>query len=259
MPYSRQRIISALPESMRVAFRRANPKRLLALLLTIRAGGLLTAALGLWGFAQIADEVLEKESQAFDSAILLAFRQLHTPVLDTVMALVTVLGEPVVLLCVGLGLGIWLLMRGRREQALTLAIAAAGAGGLNYWLKELFRRSRPALWERIVDVNHYSFPSGHAMVSLVVYGTIGYLLAIHFRRWRLLIIASTILLVTAIGLSRLYLGVHWPTDVIAGYAAGIVWLIASILSLEIWQEHRRARHTRTHAPEEAPQETNIHS
>jgi len=259
MPYRRQRIISVLPPSVRVALRHANPKRLLALLLTIRAGGLLVAGLALWGFAQIADEVLEKESQAFDSAILLALRRLHTPVLDRVMTSVTVLGEPVILLGVGLGLGIWLLMRGLREQAITLAIAAAGAGGLNYLLKELFRRSRPALWERIVDVKHYSFPSGHAMVSLVVYGAIGYLLAIHFRRWRLLIIASTILLVTAIGLSRLYLGVHWPTDVIAGYAAGIVWLMACILSLEIWQEHRRAHQTRTQASEEARQETNLHS
>ena len=215
--------------------------RLFSLLLTIRVVGLLLAALAIWVFAQIADEVLDKETKAFDTTILLALRRLHTPLLDQVMTGITFLGQPSVLVIMSLGLGIWLLTHGRRSQATTLAIAALGAVGLNYWLKQLFARDRPALWDRIVDVRYYSFPSGHAMVSMVMYGLIGYLLATRFPRWRGLILSLTILLIVVIGFSRLYLGVHWPTDVAAGYAAGLVWLIACILSLEIWRKYRSAR------------------
>lgn len=219
---------------------KVSPK-LLPLISTIRVGGLLVAALALWGFAVIAEEVLEKETQAFDQGILLALRHLHTRLLDRVMVGITFFGEPYVLLGLCLVLGIWLLRRRQRSEATTLAIASLGAIGLNFVLKDLFARARPTLWQRVVDVGFYSFPSGHAMISLVVYGTIGYLLATRFKRWSVLIISLTILLIVVIGLSRLYLGVHWPTDVIAGYAAGLVWLVACILSLEVWRERRSAR------------------
>jgi len=150
----------------------------------------------------------------------------------------TYLGEPVILLIVCLVIGTWLLTRGQRSQATILIIAAAGAIALNNLLKVLFGRARPMLWERVVDVGQYSFPSGHAMISMVIFGTIGYLLSSKFPLWRIGIISLTILLVTGIGLSRLYLGVHWPTDIVAGYAAGLVWLITCIFSLQVWQERR---------------------
>ncbi|MEW6497887.1 MAG: phosphatase PAP2 family protein, partial [Cyanobacteriota bacterium] len=121
-----------------------------------------------------------------------------------------------------------------------LVIAAVGAAVLNNLLKILFGRARPELWERIVDVRQYSFPSGHAMISLVIFGMIGYLLSTKFPQWRGWIIGLTIVLVTGIGLSRLYLGVHWPTDIVAGYAAGLVWLFACIFSLQVWQDRRLA-------------------
>lgn len=94
------------------------------------------------------------------------------------------------------------------------------------------------LWERVVDVSHYSFPSGHAMISMVTYGMIGYLLVSKFPQWRGWITSLTLILVTGIGLSRLYFGVHWPTDIVAGYAAGLVWLLACIFSLQVWQDRR---------------------
>lgn len=219
---------------------KVSPK-LLPLISTIRVGGLLIAALALWGFAEIADEVLERETQAFDRGILLALKHLHTRLLDRVMVAITFLGEPSVLLGLCLALGIWLLRRRQRSEATTLAIASLGAISLNFVLKDLFARARPTLWQRVVDVSLYSFPSGHAMISLVVYGMVGYLLATRFKRWSALIVSLTILLIVIIGLSRLYLGVHWPTDVIAGYAAGLVWLVACILSLEVWRERRSAR------------------
>ena len=209
--------------------------RLFSLLLTIRVVGLLVAGFAIWVFAQIADEVVEKETTTTDTQILQAIRRLHTPLLDQIMVGITFLGQPSVLVVLSLSLGIWLLFQRRRSEATTLAIAAIGAAGLNYWLKELFARDRPALWDRVVDVRYYSFPSGHAMVSVVMYGLIGYLLAKTFPRWRGLIFILTVLLVVAIGFSRLYLGVHWPTDIAAGYAAGLVWLIACIYSLD-WRK-----------------------
>lgn len=210
--------------------------KLLPLLSTIRIVGLVVAGLSLWAFAAIAQDVLEKETHTLDTSILLSIRRLHTPLWDQVMVGITFLGEPIVLLIIGFVVGIGLLIKDKKAQATTLAIAATGAVALNYLLKDLFARDRPALWERIVDVGSYSFPSGHAMISLVVYGMIGYLLAILFRRWQKSVLFLTILLINSIGLSRLYLGVHWPTDVVAGYAAGLVWLVTCILSLEVWRQ-----------------------
>ncbi|WP_315788805.1 phosphatase PAP2 family protein [Fischerella sp. JS2] len=220
--------------------------RIFSLIFSIRLMGLLLSALALWVFAHIADEVLEKETQTFDQSILLAIRQMHTPLGDRVMLGITFLGEPVFLLLICLGIAIRLLYIHRRSQATTLGIAAVGAIGLNYLIKVLFGRARPQLWNRIVDVGQYSFPSGHAMISLVIYGFIGYLIAKRYPRWRAWIFTLTVILIIAIGFSRLYLGVHWPTDVIAGYAAGVVWLMTCILSLEMWRLYRKSgRHSQS--------------
>lgn len=212
--------------------------RLLSLLLKVRIGGLLLAAFALWVFAQIAEEVLEAESYAFDTNILLTVRSWQSPLLDVAMLGITFIGDPLVLLISCLILGTWLLQLKQKSEATTLAVAAIGAIGLNVLLKQLFSRARPALWDRVVDVGQYSFPSGHAMVSMVIYGFIGYILANRYRRQQWWIISLTTLLVIAIGFSRLYLGVHWPTDIIAGYAAGLVWLIACISSSKIWHRFR---------------------
>lgn len=230
MPRLSKKLILALPQWTR--------EHLLPVLLTIRVAALVVAALALWVFAEIAEEILEQESYSFDKQTLLILRQLHRPLLDKVMLGFTFAGEPVVLLAVCLGLGIWLLRQRKRAQATILQIAAIGAVVLNYLLKVFFGRARPMLWERVVDVGQYSFPSGHAMISMVIFGMIGYLLSSKFPQWRGWIITLTLGLVTGIGLSRLYLGVHWPTDIIAGYAAGVVWLVGCIFSLQVWQERR---------------------
>ncbi|MEG5032460.1 phosphatase PAP2 family protein [Microcoleus sp. AT3-D2] len=209
-----------------------------SLISIIRLAGLAVAALAMWGFATIAEEVLEKESYAFDTFILLALRQLHTPLRDQIMLGFTFLGEPNLLVVICLSLGIVLLARNHRSEAATIALAGGGAIGLNLLLKRLFARARPQLWERVVDVRFYSFPSGHAMISMVIYGLLGYFLGARFPKQRWSIYILTVVLIAAIGLSRLYLGVHWPTDVIAGYTAGLVWLITCIITLEIWKELR---------------------
>ncbi|MBW4690749.1 MAG: phosphatase PAP2 family protein [Lyngbya sp. HA4199-MV5] len=223
---------------LRVWRERVSP-RILPLLTTVRFIGLLIAGFSLWGFYEIAEEVLEQETQSIDTRILLTIRQWHTPFLDRLMVVITNLGNPSVLLIASLLLAACLLWRKQRAETVTLALAAIGALGLNIVLKNLFARARPELWQRTVDVNFYSFPSGHAMMSLVVFGMIGYLLAVYAPRWRVAIATGTVLLVCAIGFSRLYFGVHWPTDIVAGYAAGTVWLVACILSLEIWKRRYR--------------------
>jgi undecaprenyl-diphosphatase len=167
-----------------------------------------------------------------DEVILLTIQKLHTPLLDRIMLGITFLGEPLVLLLVCLGLATRSAYNQRPGEATTLGLAAVGAIGLNIFLKELFRRARPVLWDHLVNVRHYSFPSGHAMASMVIYGFIGYTLAKQFPQHRRLIFAGTAALILAIGLTRLYLGVHWPTDVVAGYAVGLVWLAACIQRIE---------------------------
>ena len=132
-------------------------------------------------------------------------------------------------------------VRKHRSESITIAITGAGAVGLNMLLKQIFARDRPQLWERAVEVKFYSFPSGHAMISMVVYGLLGYFLGARFPKQRWLIYGLTVVLIAGIGLSRLYLGVHWPTDVIAGYIAGFVWLLACIFSLEVWKHFHDSR------------------
>ncbi|MEH1969514.1 phosphatase PAP2 family protein [Nostoc sp.] len=173
-----------------------------------------------------------------DEAILLLIQKLHTPLLDRLMLGITFMGDPVVMLISSLGLAISPLYCNRRWQASILGIAGVGAILLNCLMKLLFGRARPALWKHIINVGQHSFPSGHAMVSIVIYGFTGHILAKQFPEWRFWIYGLTIVLIAAIGFSRLYLGVHWLTDVTAGYAAGLVWLIVCILSLESQQKYR---------------------
>lgn len=163
-----------------------------------------------------------------DESILLAIQKLHTPLFDQIMQSITFLGEPLPLLLISSGFGLQLWRNHYRQEATSLGLATIGAVSLNYLLKEVFARARPALWDYIVHAVHYSFPSGHAMVSTAVYGYIGYVLAKEFPQWREPILASTVALILAIGFSRLYLGVHWPTDVLVGYAAGLLWLMICI-------------------------------
>ena len=117
-------------------------------------------------------------------------------------------------------------------------VCLIGEALLNILLKNLFERSRPDLFQ-MVEAAGYSFPSGHAMVSLCLYGMIAFLISRQIPRWqwRLAVVTFATVLVAAIGLSRVYLGVHYPTDVVAGYFAGGMWLAFSI-SLLLWQEQR---------------------
>jgi undecaprenyl-diphosphatase len=205
-----------------------------------QAGSQLVLASSVIGILVLSTVLLHR--YGLDKAILLAIQKLHTPLLDRIMLGITSLGDPIVLLSLSLGLGIGSLFYQRRSEATTLGAAVVGAISLNCWLKLLFGRARPALWERLIDVGLHSFPSGHAMVSIATYGFLGYSLAKQFPQRQRQIFALSAILIGAIGFSRLYLGVHWPTDVVAGYAVGLAWLIACILGIQtsvartVWQQ-----------------------
>jgi undecaprenyl-diphosphatase len=233
-------LIEAIRRSSRkilTFWRRRGGSQIAPLLTTVRIAGLVIAAIALWGFAELAETVMKAQTLAFDTNLLLAIQKIQVPWLSSIMLLLTSIGDPTVLVTLGIATSAVLLIRHQRSEAMTVVIAGLGALGLNLLLKQLFERARPQLWARVVDVRFYSFPSGHAMLSIVMYGLFGYLLATRYPKYRNLIILCMSLLIALVGFSRLYFGVHWPTDVIAGYAAGFVWLVTCILSLEIWR-HR---------------------
>lgn len=195
---------------------------------------LLGVAFGLLAFALLADEVAEGETHAFDEAVLLAFRApgdpadpLGPPWLEIIMRDVTALGSTSVLTLITLIVTGFLVMDGKRAAALFVLVATAGGGLLSYALKLGFERPRPDLVAHLVDVSTLSFPSGHAMGSAVTFLTLGVLVVRTQRRRRLkaYVLAVAIGLTLLVGLSRIYLGVHWPTDVLAGWCAGSAWAL----------------------------------
>lgn len=210
------------------------------LLLTLAA----SAALVL-GFVGIADEVLEGETQTLDMAVLDLLRGADgRPVgpgwLTEAMRDLTALGSFSVLgLMVVAVLG-YLLLTKKRVMALLVLVSVIGGTLVSSGLKELFSRPRPSI-EHAAEVFTASFPSGHALISTVTYLTLGALLARvqGSARLRVYIIAIAVLLALVIGLSRLYLGVHYPTDVLAGWCLGAAWA-GLCLAVASWLQRRGA-------------------
>jgi undecaprenyl-diphosphatase len=202
-------------------------------------------ALGLLAFAAIADETFEGDTRRFDEWLLTALREPGDPSnpigpawLEHALADITALGGYIVLTVLVIGVAVYLLASGKRGTAL-LVVGAVGSGTmLSEMLKLGFARPRPDLVSHLVDVQSASFPSGHAMISAIAYLTLGVLLAgAHKqRRTRIIIMTYAIALTLAIGASRVYLGVHWPTDVLAGWALGAAW--AALWWLLAWRLQR---------------------
>jgi membrane-associated phospholipid phosphatase len=212
--------------------------RLEPLVAAIGTVGLATCLAILLGLSWLCQEVWEKEAFSFDTTALLWIHQWANPVLDAVMLKITTLGNPefvVVVFILTLG---WLWWRQCRSEAKVFAIACLGALILNQELKLFFTKARPQLWPRLITESSFSFPSGHALGSLVLYGFIAYVLAEQSPRHSRWIYSVAVGIITAIGGSRLYLGVHWPTDILAGYAVGFLWLMICIAMLRL---HAQAR------------------
>lgn len=206
---------------------------------------LLTLALSgcmLFAFAELTRQTIFHQTMGiFDNAFIWLIRYLATPGLDPVMIFITNLGYGYLYSAIVI-LSLAVLAFCRRWLELqSLAICLLGGTALNNLLKYGFQRTRPEAL-RLVEAAGYSFPSGHAMVSLCFYGMLAFIIArnIRSRHGRIAIAVFAILLISAIGISRIYLGVHYPSDVLAGYTAGATWLGFSI-SLLMWWEHKREK------------------
>jgi undecaprenyl-diphosphatase len=197
-------------------------------------------------FGKLANEVRDGETYAFDEALLRALRNpndLADPIgpaaLEHVMRDVTSLGSFTLVAFVSLAAIGYLLIDGKRAAALFVLVAIAGGVVISESLKHVFARPRPELVAHLVDVQTASFPSGHAMLSAVTFLTLGALLArvLSRRRLKAYVLSVAIGLTLLIGASRVYLGVHWPTDVLAGWCAGAAWAMACWL-VATWLQAR---------------------
>lgn len=185
--------------------------------------------LPMWGFAELADEIRESEPLAFDEPLLLWARSLAGPEMDRWLVWITDAGYLHGVVPFDVLLVLVLLLRRRLPEATFSGIALAGSGLLNVGTKLLFARERPSLWKSIAPEATYSFPSGHAMGSATLAWVL-VLLAWRTRcRWPALLIA--VAFVALVGFSRVYLGVHYPSDILAGWAAASVWAAASYLAV----------------------------
>jgi undecaprenyl-diphosphatase len=192
--------------------------------------GLCVAAAG--AFARIANEVHEQETSAYDRALSLALHRLDSPIMDAAMRVFTFLGSFPAAAGVVLAVAIWLLRRRDKAGAAMLLGVAVVSELLNLALKETFQRARPSLFTEIATLHSYSFPSGHAMSSAAIYGAVAVLWARAHPGQAMAARLIAAALVLLIGTSRIYLGVHWFTDVIAGFAAGVFVLLTGTYWLQ---------------------------
>jgi membrane-associated phospholipid phosphatase len=184
-------------------------------------------------FATLALGMASGQLVSLDGAVAVWLHTNATGLVTVLLSGVTRLGGAQVLLAVTLSAAFVLLLRRRVAHAALMGAALGGAEALNLTLKAAFERPRPSFSEPLATAAGFSFPSGHAMVSLTVYGALAFVIAAHAstRRERILVVGSALALVLAIGFSRVYLGVHYASDVLAAYCAGLAWLALCGLTL----------------------------
>jgi undecaprenyl-diphosphatase len=220
----------------------------------LRARELVTMALlavvagGLWVFVEVAEAVRNEDVRALDRTVLLAMREPADPAdplgprwVEEMGRDFTALGGIAVLTLVSAAAALFLWMSGRPRSVALLVVAIAGGQLLSLILKRGFGRPRPDLVPHESFVYTASFPSGHSMMSAVTYLTLGALLArvLPRRRMKFLVIACALTVTALTGVSRVYLGVHWPTDVVAGWALGASWAVGCWLAADALDRRRR--------------------
>ena len=225
--------------------RRLSHDEYLGLHLTV---GLLLSLCLLGVFAVIAHSVHRSVTlNSFDTSLGLKLQEDRqaSPITRTLVIGITELGSVPMMVALSVLGALVLLVRRHRLLALVWLIAIAGGGLLDMCLKDLFERERPPFRDPFIDTTTKSFPSGHSMGSLIGYGLLAYLLVLALPRvWmRISAVCGLTLLVLAIGFSRVYLGAHYVSDVLGGYAVGGVWLATCITAVETMR--RRSRYVST--------------
>jgi undecaprenyl-diphosphatase len=213
--------------------RRLTPGQYMGLHLTL---GLLAAAGCLWLFGGLAEDLLTNDPLVrFDEAVASNLHQMATPALTKFFLIITALGSVETIVLGGLLVGAFFAVRRQWLYFWTWLAALAGSAALNQLLKAFFARPRPYFEQPLLMESSYSFPSGHAMESLVFYGMLAYFAVLGLQTWRArtAVVFGAALLVLLIGFSRMYLGVHYFSDVVAGFAAGSVWLSTCITGMEL--------------------------
>ncbi len=191
------------------------------------------------GFAAVASLVGMNRIEAFDRTLIDYWQGLENPALTRAMMFFTTIGSggPVVAITVAIMMFLYFVLKHRRELIL-FVFALGGSEALNILLKLAFRRERPT-FHRLVPESGFGFPSGHSMGAFSLYGVLAFLLWKHIPVWwgRTVLILASCALILAIGISRIYLGVHYPSDVLGGYLASGFWLAASIWTYQKYSEY----------------------
>lgn len=174
------------------------------------------------GFLALAREVRDAETLKFDDAVLESVHALSRTTFDLPIIWLTNFGGPAIVPVVTMFIVLALFIKRCNTAALKVALSVGGAGIINLVLKSIFERSRPELWQRLVNEGTFSFPSGHAMASSALAASL--IVVTWNTRFRYLVIATGIIYTISIGFTRLYLGVHYPTDIIAGWMVSVAWV-----------------------------------
>ncbi|UHA75901.1 phosphatase PAP2 family protein [Paenibacillus sp. 481] len=185
--------------------------------------------------------VLKNSFSEFDIAVTDTLRSFASPQLTEIVTFITHFASSHIIAPIAIIVAATLAFGFKKQwDALCVAVVIGGSALLNEGLKLIFQRARPE-WEHWVHATGYSYPSGHSMTGLAFYGMVGFLIWLHLKergKVRFYVPILTLLLIGGIGVSRIYLGVHYVTDVIAGFAAGMVWLIACIYGMQ-WLKGRK--------------------
>jgi undecaprenyl-diphosphatase len=218
---------------------RLSPEGYLGLHLTI---GLVVIVVAGWWFGDIAEDMSrDATTRLLDESIMAWFQAHATPLLTRIFRVVTFFGSVGFLTAAGAVLALIFAMRRSFYRLLALVLAVGGGSLLNILLKHFFHRHRPVLENPLVTLSSFGFPSGHTMGSTIFYGLLALFLAHSIRRWprRLLVGCAAAFVIVLIGVSRIYLGAHYFTDVIGAIAIGLAWLAFSWTGVETVRKWRR--------------------
>ncbi|MDF1609742.1 phosphatase PAP2 family protein [Hoeflea sp. YIM 152468] len=209
--------------------------------------------LGVYAFIEIAEEMAEGEIRKIDEMVFLSLRMPGDPaspvgpawLQETAVEVTAIGGFPLIILTLAAVAGFFIITK--RYGAALYAVLSVGSGALlSHTLKQYYGRPRPDLVDHLDTVHTLSFPSGHAMMTTVAYLTMASLVVgfLPDRRARIYVLAVAVFVAVIVGVSRVYLGVHWPSDVAAGWALGAAWASFSWLILHVLNHHT-GRHIKT--------------